>query len=266
MAASASSRGFTAPIGATVEVFPTSPNGFVEFRRKKRSSIGGFFSIQCCCSDSVMPIRGGSGSGNGVDKGDDGRLDSKKITANYMRTQASSPMPFASPQSRFVSKPEKFFSRCTPRNSGPKSRDSPPKRDTGIANEKDWGISMLNDSVNETGVNEDGSTWYRESGEDLGDNGYRCRWTRMGGQSSDGTLEWKETVLRNLGKMLKGTHGGKHGGKFFTKMNGVILLGLKGVHKNKQNQALRTLGGMKIGGKSMMQRVGQRKGHTSMAD
>lgn len=69
-----------------------------------------------------------------------------------------------------------------------------PYIDTGIANEKDWGISMLNDNVNESGINEDGSTWYRESGEDLGDNGYRCRWTRMGGQSSDGTLAWKETV------------------------------------------------------------------------
>lgn len=66
--------------------------------------------------------------------------------------------------------------------------------DTGIANEKDWGISLLNDSVNESGTNEDGSTWYRENGEDLGDNGYRCRWTRMGGQSADGTSEWKEAV------------------------------------------------------------------------
>lgn len=66
--------------------------------------------------------------------------------------------------------------------------------DTGIANEKDWGISLLNENVNESGTNEDGSTWYRESGEDLGENGYRCRWTRMGGQSNDGTSEWKETV------------------------------------------------------------------------
>lgn len=66
--------------------------------------------------------------------------------------------------------------------------------DTGIANEKDWGISLLNESVNESGTNEDGSTWYRESGDDLGDNGYRCRWTRMGGQSHDGSSEWRETV------------------------------------------------------------------------
>lgn len=66
--------------------------------------------------------------------------------------------------------------------------------DTGIANEKDWGISLLNENVNETGTNEDGSTWYRESGEDLGENGYRCRWTRMGGRSHDDSSEWKETV------------------------------------------------------------------------
>ncbi|KAG6390809.1 hypothetical protein SASPL_148554 [Salvia splendens] len=100
---------------------------------------------------------------------------------------------FASSKSRFVTKLNKFFSRCTPRNTGPQFRDSPPKRDTGIANEKEWGIRLLNDSVNESGTNEDGSTWYRESGEDLGDNGYRCRWTRMGGQSADTTSEWKET-------------------------------------------------------------------------
>lgn len=66
--------------------------------------------------------------------------------------------------------------------------------DTGIANEKDWGISLLNENVNEAGTNEDGSTWYRESGEDLGENGYRCRWTRMGGKSHDSSSEWKETV------------------------------------------------------------------------
>ena len=67
--------------------------------------------------------------------------------------------------------------------------------DTGIANEKDWGIDLLNENVNESGINEDGSTWFRESGEELGENGYRCRWTRMGGQSFDGSSEWKETVF-----------------------------------------------------------------------
>jgi len=67
--------------------------------------------------------------------------------------------------------------------------------DTGIANEKDWGIDLLNENVNEAGTNEDGSSWFRESGHDLGDNGYRCRWTRMGGRSHDGSSEWTETVL-----------------------------------------------------------------------
>ncbi|BBG94749.1 hypothetical protein Prudu_003108 [Prunus dulcis] len=62
---------------------------------------------------------------------------------------------------------EKNYPRCTPRNSGPQSRDTPPKRDTGIANEKDWGISLLTENVNESGTNEDGSTWYREVGRTL---------------------------------------------------------------------------------------------------
>lgn len=75
----------------------------------------------------------------------------------------------------------------------PNSRDTPPKRDTGIASEQDWGISLKNQPNNESGLNEDGSTWYRESGEDLGDNGYRCRWTVMGGRNADGSVEWKET-------------------------------------------------------------------------
>lgn len=66
--------------------------------------------------------------------------------------------------------------------------------DTGIASEKEWGINLLDEAVKESGTNEDGSTWYRESGEDFGENGYRCRWARMGGQSHDGSTEWKETV------------------------------------------------------------------------
>jgi hypothetical protein len=66
--------------------------------------------------------------------------------------------------------------------------------DTGIASEKEWGINLLDEAVKESGTNEDGSTWYRESGEDLGENGYRCRWARMGGQTQDGSTEWKETV------------------------------------------------------------------------
>jgi len=61
--------------------------------------------------------------------------------------------------------------------------------------------------VNESGINEDGSTWYRESGEELGENGYRCRWTMMGGHSQDGSSEWKETVL-NIAFFSRAQHGG----------------------------------------------------------
>ncbi|KAK0575473.1 hypothetical protein LWI29_001178 [Acer saccharum] len=176
-------------------------NGLEELRKRKRvcfeggDRVVGVSRISCCCSNSVVPIRRTSGSGKSVEKCEEWRFDSKK-SSHRVRIQAAPAMPFASPQSYFVSKDskqEKFYPRCTPRNSGPQSRDSPPKRDTGIANEKDWGISLLNENVNESGINEDDSTWYREGGEDLGDNGYRCRWTRMGGSSHDGSSEWKET-------------------------------------------------------------------------
>ncbi|CAI6003474.1 unnamed protein product [Closterium sp. NIES-64] len=75
----------------------------------------------------------------------------------------------------------------------PNSRDSPPRRDTGIASEEEWNISLQSAPLNESGLNEDGSSWYRESGEDVGENGYRCRWSIMGGRSSDGSVQWKET-------------------------------------------------------------------------
>ncbi|KAK9270910.1 hypothetical protein L1049_026497 [Liquidambar formosana] len=147
-------------------------------------------------SDAAAPTRlfrfgERPGAGKSVKKAEEWRFESKK-SSHRVRIQAVPAMPFASPQSRFGSKQEKFYPRCTPRNSGPQSRDTPPKRDTGIANEKDWGINLLNENVNESGTNEDGSTWYRESGEDLGENGYRCRWERMGGQCHDGSSEWKE--------------------------------------------------------------------------
>lgn len=72
--------------------------------------------------------------------------------------------------------------------------------DTGIASEKDWGINLNKEIKSESGVNEDGSSWYSDSGEDLGENGYRCRWTVMGGRCADGSSEWKEAVchLDNL--------------------------------------------------------------------
>ncbi|MQM08843.1 hypothetical protein Taro_041701, partial [Colocasia esculenta] len=133
-------------------------------------------------------LRQGKGAA-AAEKADERRLEVKK-SARRVRMQALPPLPFPSTRPQGASKQEDFYPRCSPRNSAPQSRDTPPKR--GIANEKDWGIDLLNESINESGTNEDGSTWYRESGVDLGDNGYRCRWARMGGQSYDGSSEWKE--------------------------------------------------------------------------
>ncbi|KAL7155621.1 hypothetical protein ABFS83_03G088500 [Erythranthe nasuta] len=188
----AAARGFTTPFSVKLlrNSDLASKNGMVlEIPRKKRrllaAAAGGL--VKCCCSE----IRGVRRSSKNAEDCDE-RLFDPNNRPNYRRRVPI--MPFASPhRSRFASKQEKFSSRCTPRNTGPQSRDSPPKRDTGIANEKDWGISLQNENVIESGTNEDGSSWYRESGEDLGDNGYRCRWTRMGGQSPDATSEWKET-------------------------------------------------------------------------
>ncbi|KAK6131422.1 hypothetical protein DH2020_034825 [Rehmannia glutinosa] len=218
----AAARGFTTPFSVrllkrTDVAFPSGKNGMVlEVRRKKRRLLAAGELLKCCCSE----IRGVCGPGKSAEKSDDRIFDPNK------RPSYRDPvMPFASPQllAEFqhcyvhaggagewelktrknggneyndldVFQARKILLPLHPRNSGPQSRDTPPKRDTGIANEKDWGISLLSENVNETGTNEDGSTWYCESGEDLGDNGYRCRWTKMGGQSADSTSEWKETA------------------------------------------------------------------------
>lgn len=191
----ASSSGFTAHLGFKLSRFSSSPfhaySHGLESRKKKRrgrlflDSNGVRVSrISCCCSDSV--VRRASGSGNSVEKPEEKR-------SHRSRFQAIPALPFPSHQSRFGTKQEKFYPRCTPRNTGPQSRDTPPKRDTGIANEKDMGINLLKENVSETGTNEDGSTWFRESGEDLGANGYRCRWTKMGGRSHDDSTQWEET-------------------------------------------------------------------------
>ncbi|KAI5055398.1 hypothetical protein GOP47_0029527 [Adiantum capillus-veneris] len=109
-----------------------------------------------------------------------------------LQVNAIQSLPLSSPRPWRTSDNVDFVPRQTQRFCVPQSRDTPPKRDTGIASEKEWGINLKNEKVNESGVNEDGSTWYRESGDDLGENGYRCRWTVMGGRSSDGLSEWKE--------------------------------------------------------------------------
>ncbi|KAG5542793.1 hypothetical protein RHGRI_015787 [Rhododendron griersonianum] len=179
----AGSGGLPTPIGLKlVSSLHLSPLPWSGLESKKRRR------TECGCS--VVPIRRTTAK-KSVENAEERRFDSKKSTRRA-RVQATTALPFASPQSRFVSKQEKFYPRCTPRSSGPQSRDTPPKRDTGIANEKDWGIHLINENITDSGTNEDGSKWYRERGEDLGENGYRCRWTRMGGQSHDGSSEWKE--------------------------------------------------------------------------
>ncbi|KAL3603225.1 hypothetical protein D5086_004084 [Populus alba] len=191
-----SSSGFTTHPDFKRSRLSSSPfhanNNELELRKKKRrlslfldgNGVRGSRINSCCCSDSV--VRRASGSGNSIEKPEEKR-------SHRSRIQAITVLPFPSPQSRFGTKQEKFYSRCTPRNSGPQSRDTPPKRDTGIANEKDMGINLLNEKVNESGTNEDGSSWFRKSGEDLGENGYRCRWKKMGGRSHDTSSQWEET-------------------------------------------------------------------------
>ncbi|KAG6644714.1 hypothetical protein I3843_08G072600 [Carya illinoinensis] len=179
------------------DVFPKTRGLGLElgkrWSRRVRDRVGQLGRVSCCGSNPVVSIRKATGSAKRMEKTEKWPFDPKK-TPHKVRTQVSHAMPFASSQWRSVSKQEiQFYPRCTLGNTGPQSRDTPPKRDTGIANEKDWGISLLNENVNESGTNEDGSTWYRESGEDLGGNGYRSRRTRMGGQSHDGSSEWKET-------------------------------------------------------------------------
>ncbi|KAI3947757.1 hypothetical protein MKX01_034422 [Papaver californicum] len=142
--------------------------------------------------DSVSQIRRKSSSV--IENAEELGFEKSKKNHRQVKIQAIPAMPFSSPRPGGGTEQKKFYPRCTPNNNAPHSRDTPPKRDTGIANEKDWGINLLNDHVNESGTNEDGSTWFRESGENINleENGYRYRWTRMGGKSSDGSSQWKE--------------------------------------------------------------------------
>ncbi|XP_040374541.1 uncharacterized protein LOC121052759 [Rosa chinensis] len=130
-------------------------------------------------------------------KCDERQFDSNKRPPHRAGLKAAVALPVASEQSQFASKQNnkaypRRRPRCTPGNTGPQSRDTPPKRDTGIASEKEWGISLLNEHVKESNTKEDGSTWYRESGEKLGNTEYRFRWTRMGGASHDSSSEWSQ--------------------------------------------------------------------------
>ncbi|KAF6157782.1 hypothetical protein GIB67_038250 [Kingdonia uniflora] len=160
---------------------------FMNKRRRCTNGNGngnGNGEVRLCCSYSASgPI------GRKPEKSEN--VEETKRSRGRVEVQAGSSFSSSRPPS--TPKQDKFYSRCSPRDSAPQSRDTPPRRDTGIANEKEWGINMLNESIDESGTNEDGSTWFRESGEELKDNGYRCRWTRMGGECRDRSSKWKET-------------------------------------------------------------------------
>ncbi|KAG0461832.1 hypothetical protein HPP92_020308 [Vanilla planifolia] len=159
----------------------------VELRKKRVR-----FGIRCCCADSE--VRKMTPCKIAADTLEEWwRLETKKIPRR-VTARAMPSIPFPSTGVKGLSKQKDFYPRCSnQRNNAPQSRDTPPKRDTGIASEKEWGISLLDEHVKESGVNDDGSTWYRESGVEHGNNGYKCRWSKMGGQSHDGSSEWKET-------------------------------------------------------------------------
>ncbi|CAL9154441.1 unnamed protein product [Musa hybrid cultivar] len=182
----ASSRGLAAPPFDLGVRRVRSPPPLTAPPRRPTRAWGrgvGRAGVRCCCPAEkaeewwLEPKKQGGGGGG----------------ARRTRAEALPSLPFPSPRSKRLFKLQDFSSRCSPRGPAPESRDTPPKRDTGIASEKEWGINLLDEKVSESGTNEDGSTWYRESGEELGDNGYRCRWAKMGGQSHDGSSEWKET-------------------------------------------------------------------------
>ncbi|CAL9051858.1 unnamed protein product [Musa banksii] len=184
----ASSRGLAAPPFDLGVRRVRSPPPLTAPPRRRTRAWGrgvGRAGVRCCCPAEkagewwLEPKKQGGGGGGGG--------------ARRTRAEALPSLPFPSPRSKRLFKQQDFSSRCSPRGPAPESRDTPPKRDTGIASEKEWGINLLDEKVSESGTNEDGSTWYRESGEELGDNGYRCRWAKMGGQSHDGSSEWKET-------------------------------------------------------------------------
>ncbi|XP_058090700.1 protein EARLY STARVATION 1, chloroplastic [Magnolia sinica] len=192
----ASSRGLAAPFSFRIRkfyAFPLPHHG-LDFRVCGRDRPGRLNGFRCCCSETEFRKLAPAKTGKNTEKKvEEWPFEPKKMSHRRGRIRAMPLQPFSSPRPRDANKKDEFHLRCTPRNSGPQSRDTPPKRDTGIANEKDWGINLVNEKVNESGTNEDGSTWFRESGEEVGENGYRCRWTRMGGRCRDGSSEWKET-------------------------------------------------------------------------
>ncbi|GFY95829.1 hypothetical protein Acr_11g0001350 [Actinidia rufa] len=205
-----------------VDLSPLYHRGGLELRRKRRKFFDRDWRINCCCSDSVVPIR----RSKNVEKAEEWRFDPKK-SPRRVRIQATPALPFASSQSRFVSKPEKFYPRCTPRSSGFQSRDTPPKRvkmslSLALMKMEAHGFEKVERTLVKTDTDADGHGWVVKS--------------------HDGSSEWKETVWKNQEEMLKAIHGGKHGKKFFTKMNGgfdftMLLCNLARIERSAQKQA-----------------------------
>lgn len=92
--AASASNGLMAPLGGKLKRVYVGI-GFVDLQRKKRR----VFGVKCCCSGSVVPIRGINGSGKCIKKFDNWRFDSKNSSHSYrVKVQASSTMPFPSPK------------------------------------------------------------------------------------------------------------------------------------------------------------------------
>ncbi|KAK4390919.1 hypothetical protein Sango_2155200 [Sesamum angolense] len=151
----AAARGFTTPFSVRMlrradVALLSGRNGVVlDVRRKKRRLLAAGDLVKCCCSE----IRGVCGSGKNAQKGEERLFEHNKRPTYRGRVPV---MPFASPHSRFVSKQEKFFSRCTPRSSGPQSRDSPLNE---WWEKSDWtGYKEL--GVEKSGRNAEGDSWW----------------------------------------------------------------------------------------------------------
>lgn len=96
----ASSRGFTSQLELKLSTLFIS-YGLAPSKKKRmcfpRDPLTMLSRISCCCSEPVVPVRRGSGSGKNNEKVEDWRFDSKK-SPHRVRVQASSGMPFASAQ------------------------------------------------------------------------------------------------------------------------------------------------------------------------
>ncbi|THU73469.1 hypothetical protein C4D60_Mb04t23170 [Musa balbisiana] len=181
----ASSRGLAAPpfdLGVR-RVRPPPPLTAPPRRRTSAWGRGvGRAGVRCCCPAEkaeewwLEPKKQGGGGG-----------------ARRTRAEALPSLPFPTPRSKRLFKQQDFSSRCSPRGPAPESRDTPPKRDTGIASEKEWGINLLDEKVSESGTNEDGSA--EKSGRNAEGDSWWETWKEVLYQDEWRTDKWAETQL-----------------------------------------------------------------------